>query len=403
MSSSTIHGMRDQRRQPQHRHSAPISESPASTFSRPAQSADRSSAAARAPRQMQNGQRQGPRTCYACGMEGHFAKNPSCPAFGKRCSFCGYKNHLASVCKKKAAALHELRVEADSSPLDMSTEKEDDSAEYSFPLNYVSADRVSSAARKPILLDVKINDEPLTMELDTGASFSVIPEHIWRAKWPNVSLHNTDLRLVSYGGSEVQIVGRANVVVSHNSQHVNADVFIVREGKYSLFGRDLLSCMRLNWPLIFGELHRVAPPLDVFHSFPEIFADELGCISDCIAKIHLREDAIPKWMPSRPVPYAIRAKVDQELDRLEKEGIIERVDFAEWASPIVIVKKRTVTFDCVLISKSPSINTSIHNNILSQIPQIYCLRSLGARSSQSSISDKLMPSCLLMRVASVTA
>ena len=340
MSSSTIHGMRDQRRQPQHRHYAPISESPASTFSRPAQSADRSSAAARAPRQMQNGQRQGPRTCYACGMEGHFAKNPSCPAFGKRCSFCGYKNHLASVCKKKAAALHELRVEADSSPLDMSTEKEDDSAEYSFPLNYVSADRVSSAARKPILLDVKINDEPLTMELDTGASFSVIPEHIWRAKWSNVSLHNTDLRLVSYGGSEVQIVGRANVVVSHNSQHVNADVFIVREGKYSLFGRDLLSCMRLNWPLIFGELHRVAPPLDVFHSFPEIFADELGCISDCIAKIHLREDAIPKCMPSRPVPYAIRAKVDQELDRLEKEGIIERVDFAEWASPIVIVKKK---------------------------------------------------------------
>ena len=98
---------------------------------------------------MQNGQRQGPRTCYACGMEGHVAKNPSCPAFGKRCSFCGYKNHLASVCKKKAAALHELRVEADSSPLDMSTEKEDDSAEYSFPLNYVSVDRVSSAARKP--------------------------------------------------------------------------------------------------------------------------------------------------------------------------------------------------------------------------------------------------------------
>ena len=146
-----------------------------------------------------------------------FAKNPSCPAFGKRCSFCGYKNHLASVCKKKAAALHELRVEADSSPLDMSTEKEDDSAEYSFPLNYVSVDRVSSAAGKPILLDVKINDEPLTMELDTGASFSVIPEHIWRAKWPNVSLHHTDLRLVSYGGSEVQIVGRANVVVSHNS------------------------------------------------------------------------------------------------------------------------------------------------------------------------------------------
>ena len=44
-------------------------------------------------------------------------------------------------------------------------------------------------------------------------------------------------------------------------------------------------------------------------------------------------------MPSRPVPYAIRANVDQELDRLEREDIIERVDFAEWASPVVIVRK----------------------------------------------------------------
>ena len=45
-------------------------------------------------------------------------------------------------------------------------------------------------------------------------------------------------------------------------------------------------------------------------------------------------------MQSRPVPYAIRAKVDQELDRLEREGSIERVDSAEWASPVVIVRKK---------------------------------------------------------------
>jgi len=39
-------------------------------------------------------------------------------------------------------------------------------------------------------------------------------------------------------------------------------------------------------------------------------------------------------------PYALRAKVDQELERLEKAGVIEPVQFAEWAAPIVPVLKR---------------------------------------------------------------
>ena len=117
-----------------------------------------------------------------------------------------------------------------------------------------------------------------------------------------------------------------------------------------------MSRIRLDWSAIFGELHSFAPALlDVFKSYPDTFADALGCISDCHAKIHLREDAVPKCMQSRPVPYAIRAKVDQELGRLEQEDIIERVDFAEWASPVVIVQKMG-TFVCVLISKSLSLN-----------------------------------------------
>ena len=54
----------------------------------------------------------------------------------------------------------------------------------------------------------------------------------------------------------------------------------------------------------------------------------------------MHDGAVPKCVPARPVPYAIKAKVDLELDRLEKEGIIMKVDSAEWSSPIVIVKKK---------------------------------------------------------------
>lgn len=40
------------------------------------------------------------------------------------------------------------------------------------------------------------------------------------------------------------------------------------------------------------------------------------------------------------MPYAIRGKLDQELERLQNEGIISLVDFSDWAVPVVPVIKR---------------------------------------------------------------
>ena len=57
----------------------------------------------------------------------------------------------------------------------------------------------------------------------------------------------------------------------------------------------------------------------------------------CKARFLVDDKFKPKFCKARPVPYAMRALVEQELDRLTKEGIIEPVQFAEWAAPIVPV------------------------------------------------------------------
>ena len=41
----------------------------------------------------------------------------------------------------------------------------------------------------------------------------------------------------------------------------------------------------------------------------------------------------------RTVPFVLREAVEKELDHLEQEGVIKKVDHSEWAAPIVVVPK----------------------------------------------------------------
>ena len=43
-------------------------------------------------------------TCFCCGLSGHKAKDPSCPANGKSCNKCGKPGHFGRVCKSSTKA-----------------------------------------------------------------------------------------------------------------------------------------------------------------------------------------------------------------------------------------------------------------------------------------------------------
>ena len=57
------------------------------------------------------------------------------------------------------------------------------------------------------------------------------------------------------------------------------------------------------------------------------------------ARLQVKEGARPRFCKARPVPFALKAAIDRELDRLENEGILEPVTYSEWAAPVVPVPK----------------------------------------------------------------
>ena len=181
--------------------------------------------------------------------------------------------------------------------------------------------------------------------MDTGAALSVISKSMYDQLWSDESappLQPTAAKLKTYTGEQIRVVGAITVEVEHNHQRKRLGLLVVASKGpiLSLLGRDWLSKIMLN---CCSRLHvaSASPSLqEVLKQHSAVFKDELGAVQGTAAKIHVDAQAKPKFCKLRPVPYALREKVDQELSRLEAEGIIERVGFAEWAAPIVPVVKK---------------------------------------------------------------
>ena len=72
-----------------------------------------------------------------------------------------------------------------------------------------------------------------------------------------------------------------------------------------------------------------------------LFRNELGgTIRGITAKLHVSPGAQPRFYRPRSIPYALRSRVDQALEKLVSDGILAAVQFSEWAAPIVPVVKR---------------------------------------------------------------
>ena len=97
--------------------------------------------------------------------------------------------------------------------------------------------------------------------------------------------------------------------------------------------------VKLQWSEIF-HLSALSPDVSsLLGKHEALFKDGLGTVQGVKAKIHVDPQAKPKYFKPRPVAYALRQKVEEELDRLLSEGTIRRVEFSEWATSLVPIVK----------------------------------------------------------------
>ena len=71
----------------------------------------------------------------------------------------------------------------------------------------------------------------------------------------------------------------------------------------------------------------------------ELFSEGLGKFTTGEAKIIISESQTPVYAKARPLPYAIKEKVEDELSNMVKQNINSPVSHSNWAASIVPIQK----------------------------------------------------------------
>ena len=275
-------------------------------------------------------------TCYRCLDPSHSAD--SCPFKEQSCFYCKKVGHIAKACRKKAKQRDRR---TSNYPVKAIAEETDDSGPSSDNhMEIYTIKRTTGSKNDGVFVEINVAGKPIHMEVDTGAAVSIISED-WYIRNCQLPLETTAVKLKTYNGESIPILGKLVAPVTYQSGQFNLPAYVVKGNSPSLLGREWLRHIKLDWQNIFGVTTDESVPSvqDLTDQYPTVFAVEGGPIAGFKADVQVSEGAHPKYFKSRPVPYSLKPKVESELRRLESEGIITKVERSDWATPIVIVPK----------------------------------------------------------------
>ncbi|XP_045451587.1 uncharacterized protein K02A2.6-like [Melitaea cinxia] len=295
--------------------------------------------------------------CAACGSTDHISVGCRYNRF--ICSRCGQRGHLRRVCPVRSGGISRQEGLPNNS---MVAGFADDRVHRSEVLGVdeppLSDDEVEPVVEdlhqlslnsyKPVSLKICIDGIVLPMEIDTGSLVSCISKNTYGKYFKSRYLEKSNMLFKFYDGSTIRPLGVIKPLVKYKNISKIVELFVIEGGTTSLLGRQWLSEFYIKIPLykhienmnvINGENnlnHSINVLLD---RFKELFSEGLGRFTGGKAQLRVREGATPVFCRARPVPYALRERVEAELAGMLRAGVIEPVDSADWATPLVPVRK----------------------------------------------------------------
>jgi hypothetical protein len=176
-------------------------------------------------------------------------------------------------------------------------------------------------------------------------------------------LRRTDRVLRTANGQLMRPLGVVTLWITYRDQRKPANLYITeaKDKVDPLFGREWMMTFVVDWATEFA-LNKTPVPdhlkskenssvqkltaetqqalLKLVKKYPVLFEPGIGRLSkDFTFKLNLSADAKPIKCKPRPIPYALEDRVKKQCDEWEELGIWKKIEYSEWATPMVIAPK----------------------------------------------------------------
>jgi hypothetical protein len=208
-----------------------------------------------------------------------------------------------------------------------------------------SLNKVKQIKQEEWNITVDIFNKPLKFKLDTGAKCNVFSKSQIESLGLTIQLKPTNTRLISYSGNAIDVEGTIILRVFYRGMQYLLQFYVINYPVQAILG--LKACEELKVIRRVEEISKTANA--EFEAYEYVFST--GGIRCLPVTHHIEIDKNVEPVVHAPgqVPAALRPKIQAELDRMEKLGVISPVTTpTEWVSSLVTDKTR---FVCALTPK----------------------------------------------------
>ena len=253
--------------------------------------------------------------CGRCGGNRH--PRAKCPAKDEQCHHCKVKGHFSKVCRNK----HLSAVQED--------------------INFTDSaflDTISNDNKRVWNSDLLVNGKKITFKIDTGAEVTAISKETWLTL-DEPELQSSDKLLYGPAKKPLKSTGHFHSDISHKGRISQQQIFVVDDLKTNLLGLPAIIDLHLVTRTD-AVLTETLESKSWLQQFPKVF-NGLGKLSGDYT-IQLRSDARPHAIFSpRHIPLPLRQQVVDELNCMEKAGVISKVSQpTPWCAGMVVVPKK---------------------------------------------------------------
>ena len=300
------------------------------------------------------------KTCHNCGGKfPHEGGQSNCPAKGKTCKECGKLNHFQRCCRSRnkntnaesaekqsqqqrpyrpKKAVRNVQTQNDQKSRKTATPDSSDD-DYVFSVYTMQDQEVQKYS------PIQILGTTVDVIVDSGASVNIVDDVSYEKLKHKCELRPSNAKVYPYGSTTpLPLRGKFIAAVHSKMKTVDKATFYVTQGNHgSLLSRKTATALGLlkviNSTSTENQTTDAPSTSQLISEYQDRFKG-IGKLKDFQVKLHIDGSVQPSVQPHRRIPFHMRKKVEQELDKLEKQGIIERVSGpTPWVSPIVAAPK----------------------------------------------------------------